>query len=143
MSALKVLLTRSLPTQGTAFLAAAVASKQIHLTEWSPAQDCAAERNWLLKTLREEKIEALICMLNDKIDEELIEAAGPTLKIVSSMSAGFDHVDISALKKRGIKLATTPDALTDATADIGAMLVLMSSRKAGEGIRAVADGKVN
>ena len=48
------------------------------------------------------------------------------------MSAGFDHVETEALKKRGINLGTTPDALTDATADIGAMLALMASRRAGE-----------
>lgn len=84
--------------------------------------------------------------------------AGPSLKVISTVSAGYDHVETEALKKRGVKLgtselpfrrrscsaltppslsacflaATAPDALTDATADITAMLVLMSSRRAGE-----------
>lgn len=49
---------------------------------------------------------------------------------------------MKALAKRGIRLGSTPDALTDATADIGAMLVLMASRRAGEAVRLVVNGKV-
>lgn len=86
-----------------------------------------------------------------------LRTAGSSLKVVSTMSAGYDHVDVSALKKRNIRFGTScvsarllrhpsrrakltplplsvvaPDALTDATADIGAMLALMATRRAGE-----------
>lgn len=60
---------------------------------------------------------------------------------MSTVSAGFDHITTESLKSRGIRLGTTPDALTDATADIGAMLALLASRRGGEAIRSVVDGK--
>jgi len=79
-------------------------------------------------------------MLNDKCDKELIEAAGDQLKVVSSYSAGFDHVDLEALRSRNIRLGYTPSALTDAVADLAVMLALMAQRLGGEAMRRVIDG---
>ncbi|BGP35339.1 hypothetical protein JCM10296v2_007175 [Rhodotorula toruloides] len=140
----KVILTRPLPAsrglEGGAILDKAEKDGLIELVRWE--KDSPVDRQWLLEELRKGGTEGLLCMHNgEKIDDELLEAAGSSLKVVSTMSAGFDHVDTSALKKRGIRFGSTPDALTDATADIGAMLTLMASRRAGEGIRAVLDGK--
>ncbi|GAA6059189.1 hypothetical protein JCM10212_005534 [Sporobolomyces blumeae] len=98
-----------------------------------------APREWVLDHVK--GADGVVVMLGDKINDEFLDAAGSSLKVVSTMSAGYDHVETDALKKRGIRLGTTPDALTDATADIGAMLTLMASRRAGEGIRAVVDGE--
>jgi glyoxylate/hydroxypyruvate reductase len=80
-------------------------------------------------------------MLSDKVDRELIEAAGPSLKSISTFSAGADHVDLEALKERNIRLGYTPTALTDAVADLTVMLVLMAQRRAGEAIGRVIDGQ--
>ncbi|KAM0755561.1 glyoxylate/hydroxypyruvate reductase-like protein [Meredithblackwellia eburnea MCA 4105] len=135
----KVILTRTLPPEGQAILDNAAKDNKIELVKWP--KDSSADRKWLLAELRHGGVQGIVCMLGDKIDEEALVAAGPSLKVVSTMSAGFDHIQVPALGSRKIKLGTTPDALTDATADIGAMLVLMASRRAGEGIRAVVNGK--
>ncbi|GAA6020491.1 hypothetical protein JCM11491_001372 [Sporobolomyces phaffii] len=136
----KVVLTRLLDRdqlEGAAILAAAADKGEIELTVYD--QPGNAPREWVLENVKGSA--AVVVMLGDKINDEFLDAAGPSLKVVSTMSAGFDHVDTSALKRRQIRLGTTPDALTDATADIGAMLCLMASRRAGEGLRAVVDGK--
>ncbi|GAA5873218.1 hypothetical protein JCM8547_008604 [Rhodosporidiobolus lusitaniae] len=143
MPAPKVLLTRPLlPSKlaGGALLQRVHEEGKVNLVKWD--NESPVDRKWLLEELRKGDVEGMVVMHNgEKIDEELLEAAGPSLKVISTMSAGFDHVDTAALKKRGVRLGSTPDALTDATADIGAMLVLMASRRAGEGMRAVLDGK--
>ncbi|GAA6021392.1 hypothetical protein JCM10207_002036, partial [Rhodosporidiobolus poonsookiae] len=130
----KVILTRPLPPShlaGGALLTRLAAEGTIDLVRWE--QDTAVDRGWLLAELRKGGVDGVLCMHNgEKIDDELLDAAGPSLKVVSTMSAGYDHVDVAALKRRGVRLGTTPDALTDATADVGAMLVLMASRRAGE-----------
>jgi glyoxylate/hydroxypyruvate reductase len=80
-------------------------------------------------------------MLTDKVDEELVEAAGPQLKAIASFSVGTDHVDRDALKKRNIRLGYTPTALTDAVADLTVMLILMAQRRGGEAIGKVVKGE--
>lgn len=61
---------------------------------------------------------AIYCSLSDKIDKELLDAAGPGLKVVSTISVGYDHIDVQECRKRGIKIGYTPDVLTDATAEL-------------------------
>jgi glyoxylate/hydroxypyruvate reductase len=80
-------------------------------------------------------------MLNDKVDEELVEAAGPQLKAIASFSVGTDHVDRDALKKRNIRLGYTPTALTDAVADLAVVLILMAQRRVGESMDKVIKGE--
>jgi glyoxylate/hydroxypyruvate reductase len=59
------------------------------------------------------------------------------------MSVGYDHIDVSAVKARNIKLGYTPDVLTDATADLTVLLALGASRRIKESIRAAEDGLVS
>jgi glyoxylate/hydroxypyruvate reductase len=80
-------------------------------------------------------------MLTDKVDEELISAAGPQLKAIASFSVGTDHIERDALKKRNIRLGYTPTALTDAVADLTVMLILMAQRRAGESMGKVLKGE--
>ena len=80
-------------------------------------------------------------MLTDKVDQELLEAAGPQLKTIASFSVGTDHVDRDALKKRNIRLGYTPTCLTDAVADLTVMLILMAQRRGGECIAKVTRGE--
>ncbi|KAK4046907.1 hypothetical protein OIO90_006389 [Microbotryomycetes sp. JL221] len=135
----RILVTRPLPDAGFQQLDRMSSQGLIHLT--IQPTDEPANRQWLLNELKRTQYNAIICMLGDKIDDQLLEAAGSQLECVSTMSAGYDHIDIVSLKQRGIRLGTTPDALTDATADVGAMLTLMATRRAGEGMRAVIDGQ--
>ncbi|KAL8283104.1 hypothetical protein RQP46_005882 [Phenoliferia psychrophenolica] len=139
MSPIKIIISRSLPQEGQALVDQSIASGAVEVVQWP--KESSAEREWYLAQLKKGGFAGILCMLGDKIDEEVLETAGPSLKAVSTMSAGYDHIDLKGLAKRGIRLGTTPDALTDATADIGAMLVLMASRRAGEAIRLVVNGK--
>ncbi|CAG8550349.1 11165_t:CDS:2 [Paraglomus occultum] len=86
------------------------------------------------------RVDGLICTVTNKIDEEVIETAGDQLKVVSTMSAGYDHISIPALKSRSIPLGHTPDVFTDAVADLAVLLVLAAARRLREGISAVYNG---
>jgi len=83
-------------------------------------------RSELLSKIR--GVDAVYCVLTDKIDDEILEAAGPQLKVVASMSVGVDHLDLNALKKRGIRVGYTPEVLTEATAELIVGLLLTTSR---------------
>ncbi|XP_012268024.2 glyoxylate reductase/hydroxypyruvate reductase-like [Athalia rosae] len=75
------------------------------------------------------------------VNKELLDIAGPTLKVVSSMSAGYDHMDIPEIKKRGIKVGNTPNVLTAAVAEVAVMLTLSAARRAHEGRIQIAENK--
>lgn len=82
-------------------------------------------------------MDALYCLLTDKIDEEVLKAAGSQLKVVASMSVGVDHLNLDALKKRGIRVGYTPDVLTEATAELIVGLLLATSRNLLQANRAI------
>lgn len=82
-------------------------------------------------------VDGVFCTLSDKIDEEVLNAAGPQLKVVATMSVGFDHLDLEALKKRNIKVGYTPGVLTDATAELTVALLLATSRRLFEANKAI------
>lgn len=84
-----------------------------------------------------QNMDGVYCLLTDKIDEEVLNAAGPQLKVVASMSVGVDHLDLQALKKRNIKVGYTPGILTDATAELAVALLLATSRRLIEANRAI------
>ncbi|XP_005105201.1 glyoxylate reductase/hydroxypyruvate reductase [Aplysia californica] len=86
-------------------------------------------------------IDALFCLLTDKIDAELLDAAGPGLKVVSTMSVGHDHIDLQECKARKITVGYTPGILTSATAELTVALLLATSRRLKEGMRAVVNGE--
>ncbi|KAJ8247803.1 hypothetical protein GJAV_G00250700 [Gymnothorax javanicus] len=82
----------------------------------------------------------LLCMLSDHIDTEVLDAAGPNLKVISTLSVGFDHLEIKEIKKRGVRVGYTPDVLTDATAELSVALLLAVSRRLPEAMHAVKSG---
>ena len=84
-------------------------------------------------------VEGLICYPYDKIDREIIDA-GQKLRTICTYSVGFDHIDVSYAKKRGILVGYTPEVLTDATADLAFSLILDVSRRVTEGDRLIRDG---
>ncbi len=83
---------------------------------------------------------ALLVQLTDRVDAELLDAAGPTLRVVASFAAGTDHLDLEACRARGVAVATTPDVLTDATADLAWALLLAVARRLREGRALIEDG---
>ena len=85
-------------------------------------------------------IDGLLCLLTDKVDSELMDIAGPQLKVVSQIAVGFDNIDIPEATKRGIPVGNTPDVLTQTTADAAWALLLAAARRIGESERAVRAG---
>jgi glyoxylate reductase len=71
--------------------------------------------------------EALLCLLTDRIDAELLDQA-PRLRVVANAVVGYEHVDTAACRARGIAVTNTPDVLTEATADLTLALVLAALR---------------
>jgi glyoxylate reductase len=86
----------------------------------------------LARMLVRVRAEALISLLTDRIDAPLLDAT-PTLRTVSTVAAGFDNIDVPAAAARGIIVCHTPDALTEATADLTLALVLATARRIPEG----------
>lgn len=84
--------------------------------------------------------QGLICLLSDRIDAELIDAA-PNLKVISQIAVGVDNIDIDAASARNLPVGHTPGVLTDATADFTWALLMAAARRLGEGIEYVKAGK--
>ncbi|KAJ2809349.1 hypothetical protein H4R20_000159 [Coemansia guatemalensis] len=84
--------------------------------------------------------QGIICVLDDTVDDELLRAAGQQLRVVSTVSVGYDHVDTQALQAQGVLLGHTPGVLTDATADTTVLLALMAARRAKEALERAATG---
>ncbi len=82
----------------------------------------------------------IYCLINDRIDSEVLDAAGPSLRVVSTMSVGYDHVDVAACAARGVAVGNTPGVLTETTADLTLALLLATARRIPEAVAAVHDG---
>src|SRR5665648_1142983 len=97
---MKILVTRQIPSEGIALLKAAKYKLDIY------SKDQVMPRKELLK--RAKGVDGILSLLNDKVDAELFDAAGPQLKIVANYAVGFDNVDLPAAKKRNIIVTNTP-----------------------------------
>jgi glyoxylate reductase len=84
--------------------------------------------------------QALICLLTERVDASVIEAA-PDLAIVANIAVGYDNIDVPAVKARGVVVTNTPDVLTEATAELTWGLILSVTRRIGEGDRLVRRGE--
>lgn len=85
-------------------------------------------------------IDGLICFPYDKIDKKMMDLAA-NLKVISTYSVGFDHIDISHAIKKKIRVGYTPEVLTDATADLAFTLILDVMRRVSEGDKIIRSGK--
>ena len=73
--------------------------------------------------------DGLLTLLTDRVDDELLDAAGPQLKVVSNYAVGFDNIDVPACTRRGIPVGNTPGVLTDTTADLAFALLMAAARR--------------
>jgi glyoxylate reductase len=73
--------------------------------------------------------DAILCSLSERIDREVMEEAGPRLKVISTLSTGYDHIDVGEAKKRGIYVTFTGEVLSEATADLTFALILAVARR--------------
>ena len=85
--------------------------------------------------------EAILSLLTERVDGELLDAAGPQLKVVANVAVGYDNIDVAAGRERGVVATNTPGVLTQATADIAFGLLLMATRRLGEGERIIRAGQ--
>ena len=83
--------------------------------------------------------DGILTSLTDKMDAETINKLPDSIKILSNFAVGFGNIDLEAAKKRNITVTNTPDVLTDATAEIGILLILGACRRASEGIQSARD----
>ncbi len=100
--------------------------------------DDPMSREDLLAAVQEAEI--LVPTVTDKIDREIIEAAGPQLKMIASFGTGVDHIDFQACKRRNIAVSNTPDVLTEDTADMTMALILAVPRRLNEGEQLLRSG---
>jgi glyoxylate reductase len=84
--------------------------------------------------------DALLCLVTDCIDKEIVNI-GSRLKVISSMSVGYEHIDVAEATTRGIYVTFTPGVLTDATADFAWALIMATARRVAEADKYVRDGK--
>ena len=84
--------------------------------------------------------DGILTSLTDKMDKETISKLPDTVKIISNFAVGFGNIDLDAAKKRGIAVTNTPEVLSDATAEIGILLILGACRRVAEGIEAAREG---
>ena len=78
--------------------------------------------------------DGILSSLTEKLDADTINRLPESVKIISQFAVGFGNIDLIAAKNRGITVTNTPDVLTDATAEIGVLLILGACRRASEGI---------
>jgi glyoxylate reductase len=77
----------------------------------------------------------------DRVDDVFLDAAGPELAVVATMSVGVDHIDVPATRRRGIRIAYTPGVLSEATAELAVAAMLAVLRRVAEGDRLIRAGR--
>jgi glyoxylate reductase len=124
----KVVITGKIPAIAVEQLRA-----QHDVVSWD--EPVAISRDELLKRVK--GADAIVSLLTEKVDAELLDAAGPQLQVVSNVAVGYNNIDVPACKERNILVTNTPGVLTEATADIAMALILMSTRRLAEGERVI------
>jgi glyoxylate reductase len=128
----KVFITRAIPEKGFEII-----RDYCDVDVWP--HELPPTRAELLQRVR--GMDGLLCLLTDKIDGEVMDAAGPQLKVISNHAVGFDNIDVNAATARKIPVGNTPDVLTDATADFAFALMMAVARRIPEAERYVHEGK--
>jgi glyoxylate reductase len=84
--------------------------------------------------------DAVVTLLTDRVDDAFLDAA-PRLRVVANVAVGYNNIDVPACESRGVVVTNTPGVLTEATADLAMALILMSTRRLGEGERVIRSGE--
>jgi glyoxylate reductase len=126
----KILVTREVPEAG------------LHLLDGfdvTVLYERPPERGELLEAVR--GASGILSTATEKVDGEVMDAAGDGLKVVANMAVGYDNIDVGAAKERGVVVTNTPGVLDETTADVAFMLMLAAARRLGEGERLLRAGK--
>ena len=101
--------------------------------------DMPPARDELLR--RVEGVDGFLSLLTDRVDDELLDRAGPGLRVVSNYAVGFDNIDVPACTRRGVAVGNTPGVLTETTADCAFGLLMSAARRFPEGYDYVRQDK--
>ncbi|MFQ5969576.1 MAG: 2-hydroxyacid dehydrogenase [Nitrososphaerales archaeon] len=126
----KVYVTRNIPK--------AIEMLREHCQVTFHKREKAPSRKEIIKNIKDK--DGMLCVLYDKIDEQVVNS-GERLKVISSYSVGYDHIDVDAATERGIYVTYTPEVLTETTADLAFALMMAVSRRVVEGDKLVRKGK--
>ncbi|MBI3362314.1 MAG: D-glycerate dehydrogenase [Chloroflexi bacterium] len=128
----KVFVTRLIPQKGLEMVHE-VADAEVWQEELPPPYEVLLEKV--------KGIDGVLTLLTDKIDANLMDAAGKSLKVVSQMAVGYDNIDVRAATERGLPVGNTPGVLTDTTADFAWALLMAAARRVVEGDRFTRAGR--
>jgi len=122
----KIFITRNIPDVVTERC-----KELFEVDQWE--DDWNISRDELLKRVAGQ--DGLMTLLTEKVDAELLAAAGPQLKIVANFAVGFDNIDVPACTQAGILASNTPEVLSETTADLAFALLISAGRRIAEGDR--------
>jgi glyoxylate reductase len=128
----RVFVTRTIPKAGLDIVHAA-AEAEVWPDELPPPRDA------LLEKVR--GVDGLLSLLTDRVDDELLDAAGPQLRVVSNFAVGYDNIDVPACTRRGVAVGNTPGVLTETTADLAFALLMAVARRLPEARDYVRDDR--
>lgn len=126
----KILITRPWPAASQAYMQSRYDVTVNDAAPLTPAELAEAMTQY----------DALCPTVTDKLTAEVFATPNARVKMIGNFGAGYEHIDVNAAKAAGIVVSNTPDVLTEATADIALMLMLMTSRRASEAERQLRDG---
>lgn len=114
------------------------ALKEVAEVEMWKKEDVSCPRKLLLEKAKE--ADALLTMLSDQVDEELLDI-GENLRVIANLAVGFDNINVEYATRKNVIITNTPDVLTDTTADLTFALILSAARRVIEAADYVKEGK--
>jgi len=129
----KVFVTRQIPDAGIKLMKDA--GFEVEVSDF----DGVLPRETLLAKVK--GIDAILSLLTDKMNGEILDAAGPQIKIVANYAVGYDNIDVKALTDRGVIVTNTPGVLTESVAEHAIALIFAIARKIVESDQYMRDGK--
>jgi lactate dehydrogenase-like 2-hydroxyacid dehydrogenase len=103
------------------------------------ASDVPLSAQQLREAMRE--YDALCPTVTDRIDAAVLDVPGRRVQLIGNFGVGYNHIDVATAARLGIRVSNTPDVLTDTTAELAILLMLMTTRRAGEGERELRGGR--
>ncbi|AKT52528.1 2-hydroxyacid dehydrogenase [Arsenicicoccus sp. oral taxon 190] len=126
---MKVVITNKIPQSAVDALKA-----EHDVVFYHDADDCIT-REACLEAVK--GADAVVTLLTEKVDDEFLDACGDQLKVVANVAVGYNNIDVPACERRGVVATNTPKVLTETTADTAFGLMLMVTRRFGEGERVI------
>lgn len=131
----RIYITRKLPGTAASQLREAFGADAVGMYD----SEGTIPRDVLLREVQ--GAEAILAILTEKVNAELLDAAGPQLQVLANMAVGFDNIDVPECTRRGIQVTNTPDVLTETTADLAFGLIISAARRFPEAERFLRAGQ--